>query len=419
MTPSKPRRRRQRGAIDVLPSGALRVRVYAGSDPVTKRRHDLIEVIPAGPYAAREAEQVRTRLLAQVDERRSPRTRATVNQLFDRWLKVLDVQPTTRRGYVIEINRHIRPVLGRTQVRRLDAETLELFYASLRRCRDRCDGRKRIDHRTTRKHACGARCRQHACKPLAPSTVRGIHWILSGALNRAVRWGWISVNPADQADKPALPHPDPQPPSVQEAARILTAAWKADPDWGTFVWLAMTTGARRSELCALRWHHVDLAGAVVTLRRAVYVDENGDVQEKDTKTHQQRRVALDPETVEVLREHWERCEKRAALLDLPFAEDARVFSYEPDGLTCWLPDTVTQRYSRLARRLGIKTHLHALRHYSATELIAAGVDVRTVAGRLGHGGGGATTLRVYAAWVSEADQRAAVALSGRMPARPT
>jgi hypothetical protein len=46
------------------------------------------------------------------------------------------------------------------------------------------------------------------------------------------------------------------------------------------------------------------------------------------------------------------------------------------------------------------------------------VDVRTVAGRLGHGGGGATTLRVYAAWLSEADQRAATVLSARMPARP-
>jgi len=68
---------------------------------------------------------------------------------------------------------------------------------------------------------------------------------------------------------------------------------------------------------------------------------------------------------------------------------------------------VSQRYSRLAQRLGIKTTIHKLRHYSATELISAGVDVRTVAGRLGHGGGGTTTLRVYAAWVSEADQRAA------------
>jgi hypothetical protein len=62
--------------------------------------------------------------------------------------------------------------------------------------------------------------------------------------------------------------------------------------------------------------------------------------------------------------------------------------------------------------------LHKLRHYSATELILAGVDVRTVGGRLGHAGGGTTTLRVYAAFVSEADQRASRALSGRMPERP-
>jgi hypothetical protein len=69
----------------------------------------------------------------------------------------------------------------------------------------------------------------------------------------------------------------------------------------------------------------------------------------------------------------------------------------------------------MCKRIGWDMHIHQLRHYSATELIAAGVDVRTVAGRLGHGGGGATTPRVYSAWVVEADQRAAESLSARMP----
>jgi hypothetical protein len=69
-------------------------------------------------------------------------------------------------------------------------------------------------------------------------------------------------------------------------------------------------------------------------------------------------------------------------------------------------------------RLGWDMHIHQLRHYSATELIAAGVDIRTVAGRLGHGGGGTTTLRVYSAWVAEADQRAASSLAARMPELP-
>lgn len=85
----------------------------------------------------------------------------------------------------------------------------------------------------------------------------------------------------------------------------------------------------------------------------------------------------------------------------------------------WLnPDTVTRRFSRMCKRLGWDMHIHQLRHYSATELIAAGVDIRTVAGRLGHGGGGTTTLRVYSAWVAEADQRAAPSLAARMPELP-
>jgi hypothetical protein len=78
-------RKRPRGEIETLPSGSLRVRVYAGIDPFTGKRHHLVETIPAGPDAAREAEKARVRLLSQVDERRNPRTKATVSQLLDRW----------------------------------------------------------------------------------------------------------------------------------------------------------------------------------------------------------------------------------------------------------------------------------------------------------------------------------------------
>lgn len=46
------------------------------------------------------------------------------------------------------------------------------------------------------------------------------------------------------------------------------------------------------------------------------------------------------------------------------------------------------------------------------------MDIRTVAGRLGHSGGGTTTLKVYSAWVAESDQRAAVSLFSRLPQRP-
>ena len=71
------------------------------------------------------------------------------------------------------------------------------------------------------------------------------------------------------------------------------------------------------------------------------------------------------------------------------------------------PDAVTHRFGRLARRLGLHARLHDLRHYAATQLIAGGVDVRTVSGRIGHAGGGATTLRVYTHFQAAVDRRAA------------
>jgi integrase len=95
---------------------------------------------------------------------------------------------------------------------------------------------------------------------------------------------------------------------------------------------------------------------------------------------------------------------------------ARMFSLAPDG-SAWL-DSASQRYARMCARLGWDMNIHQLRHNSATELIAAGVDVRTVAGRLGHGGGGSTTLKVYSAWVAEDDQRVAGTLPGRMADLP-
>jgi integrase len=416
MTGASGARKRTRGEIETLPSGSLRVRVYAGIDPVSKRKHYLTETVPAGPTAARDAEKVRTRLLAQVDERRNPRTKATLNQLIDRWLEVAELEPTTRSGYVRKLNKHVRPVLGSVQVGRLDAETLESFYAELRRCRDRCAGRRQSRRGVAARAVSEGRSSEHTCQPLAPATVRQIHAILASALSRAVRWRWLAVNPAEQAVPPAAPKPDPRPPSAEQAARIVTEAWK-DPDWGMLVWLAMLTGARRGELCAMRWDRLDFGTGVLEIKTSIAQDGTK-TWEKDTKTHQQRRIALDEPTMALLRAYYRRCVDRAAEVDLKLVPDARIFSPVPDGSEWLKPDTVGQRYERMCARLGWDMNLHQLRHYSATELISAGVDVRTVAGRLGHGGGGTTTLKVYSAWRSEADQRAAGALGVRMPELP-
>jgi len=94
-------------------------------------------------------------------------------------------------------------------------------------------------------------------------------------------------------------------------------------------------------------------------------------------------------------------------------DDAFAFSPDPSGRMPWNPDTMTHRYRRYARRVGIASSLKELRHYSATQLLAAGTDLNTVAGRLGHAEG-STTLKFYAQFTRPADQRAAAIIPSQL-----
>jgi integrase len=163
------RRRRARGHIEELPSGSCRAVVYAGIDPLTHRRRYVRETAPTYD----EAEVALTRLQAQVDEDRHPKSDITVRQAVAQWLEVAKLEDTTRERYDDLIRLYILPTFGEMQAGKLDAELLERFYARLERCRELCTGRLRAGH---------------VCRPLSGSTTRKIHCIVRGALGRAVRW---------------------------------------------------------------------------------------------------------------------------------------------------------------------------------------------------------------------------------------
>jgi integrase len=344
-----------------------------------------------------------------------------LGQVIDEWLKIAEHEDSTRETYFGYIERTIKPALGAMSIAKLSVRHLETLYAELRRCRIRCDGKPFIEHKADGEHDCVAvKCRPHACRPMAASTVRQIHSVISGALSAAVRWDWLESNPARVAQRPKQKPPQPDPPSPVEAARLVDEAFQMDEDWGTLVWLVMTTGLRRGEVCILRWSRVDLDAGEIEVRSS-YRLRKGVGTEKDTKTHQMRRIALDTETVGLLRELKDRWRRRLDKLGLELTDDMYVFTGYRQAVPTvpYSPHGVSSRYKDMAKRLGIETHIHALRHYSATELLSAGIDLRTVAGRLGHGGGGATTLRVYAAWVAASDRKAAEILGSRMPKRRT
>lgn len=417
MTAARARRGSERIQGNIEARGdSLRVR--AGPDPVTGRPAYLRETVCGTDDAARRtARRTLNRLVAEAEKARRPSSVVPLGQVIDEWLRVVEHEDSTRETYLGYIERTIKPALGSMSIAKLSVRHLETLYAELRRCRIRCDRQPFVEHKAAGGHDCVAvKCKPHVCKPMAASTVRQIHAIISGALSAAVRWDWLESNPARMAQRPKQKPPEPDPPSPAEAARLVDEAFRMDEDWGTLVWLVMTTGLRRGEVCILRWTRVDLDVGQIEIRSS-YRLRKGIGTEKDTKTHQMRRIALDTETVVLLRELKQRWRARLAKLELELTDDMYVFTGYRQAVPTvpYSPHGVSSRYKDMADRLGIDTHIHALRHYSATELLSAGIDLRTVAGRLGHGGGGATTLRVYAAWVAASDRKAAEILGSRMP----
>ncbi|MFL6125423.1 hypothetical protein [Actinophytocola sp.] len=197
-----PVRRGARGSISRLPSGSLRVRVYAGIHPVTGRQRNLSHTVPDGPTAFADAEAVSRRLVDQVRDCRYPRPEVTVTELLDRHVELVHATEATRRSYRHTVTKHLHPRLGHLKLAAVTPEVLDHLYGALRRCRDQCayrDGRQ------------GGRQIEdgHRCRPLRPATVRKIHYLISGAFRRAVRWGWIDRNPAADAAPPRVPHPNP------------------------------------------------------------------------------------------------------------------------------------------------------------------------------------------------------------------
>ena len=306
----------------------------------------------------------------------------TVGALLDRFLEHAEAigrSPTTLKEYRRIAESVIRPELGKMKLSRLTGSDLDHLYAKLTAA-----GNKAL-------------------------TVRHVHALMSVVLHQAERWDLVDRNVARRATPPAVHAAEIEAPSPDEVRRILAAAEEIEPALASMLLIAALTGARRGELCALRWSDVDLEHATVRIARSVYETAGGGWAEKTTKTHQARRIGLDDLAVVVLRRHRDSVNALADQLGLVVAPDAFVFSRSPSGSEPVRPDTVTRFTKRVADKVGVDTHLHALRHFSATQAIAAGFDPVTVGNRLGHADP-AITLRVYSHAIEQRDRELAATL---------
>ena len=375
-----------RGSKRKRGEGVWELRAYVGRDPVTGNPRQVSKTFRG---SAREADEALRDLIEQQVPGRSDGAGATVGQLLDAWLSEcerMDLSPTTLRVYRTQIEHTIRPALGSIKVQRLGAKDLDDLYRAMKE------------------------------KGSSPKTVRNHHALLAAALHQAVRWGWVRRNVAEMAKPPRVTQRVVRPPSVDAVRQLVVAAEERDPRLAPLVMMAALTGMRRGELCALRWSDLDLDEGQIEVARSVVLVPGG-LGEKTTKTNRTRRVALDEVGLSVLRTHRARVEEWARLADEELRPDAFIFSPYVDGSLPFRPDNVTNFFIRVRDELKLPdVRLHDLRHFTATQLIGAGVDVRTVAGRLGHTDP-SMTLRVYSHALEERD-RAAAAVMGSLLAGP-
>jgi integrase len=333
----------------------------------------------------RDAQKVANELSVEADKGRLKGTGATFQQLAEQWLSLAkdDLSPTTVHRYEILLRKHIYPAIGDVSVKNIETLDLDRLYNGLSKQ-----------------------------SRLAPATVRQVHAIIRRAFKQAMTWGWVSMNPAAVATLPRRVKPDLAPPDVGEVDELLQAATELDPEFGHFLHLSATTGARRGEMCALRWRNVDEEKGTLSIERSIIELSGGGILEKDTKTHASRRIALDEHTLLVLESQRALIEERATFFGVEVIEDAFIFSREPDGSAPWTPDSATRSFMKIRDELGFDNiRLHDMRHFAATRLIAGGVPIRTVSGRLGHANP-ATTLSVYSHFVEASDQDAAKLMGG-------
>lgn len=306
-------------------------------------------------------------------------TDGTFEDLSTQWLAIArpSLSPTTVTGYEQILASTLLPRFGKVKLRALRASNLDAFYAELLK------------------------------KPLSPQTIGHVHALIRHILNQGVKWGWLASNPALNATPPKVHRKDINPPAPKDILRLIA---QAEPDLGMFLRLAAVTGARRGEICALQWSDLDVKEETLTIGHAIVGGRNDLLVRRQTKTGNSRTIALDSVTIKSLEAHRQTCDARAEKAGGTLAEDAYVISADLEGKKPRRPAAVTLAFARLKNDLGLQTvTIQGMRHTVATQLLAAGVPVRTVAGRLGHSQP-STTLDVYASWLPESDREAADAL---------
>ena len=379
---------RPRGSVRLKrPPDYWEVRAYAGLDPVTGRDRYVSRTIRGGK---RDADKVLAQLVAGVDTTGTSTTH-TLNELLSAHIDHLEArgrEARTIEGYRTIARRVAADHIGRQSLRRITPKTLDDYYLRL------------------------------TGRGLAAGTVQRYHALLRAAFRQAMAWGWAHTNPVQLATAPSTGRVSRRIPRSEVISSLIDAALTSrNPENGVALRVLAATGARRGEVCALRWSEVDLDSKVVQIRASIAQMADGMLIEKEPKSHQQRQVRLDDRTAVILGDHQARQDEQLRALGLQQREETYVFADLLDdatGQTPIPPSRLTQAFGRLRARVdgAANLRLHDLRHWNASTQLDAGEPLPAVAARIGDHVD--TLAKVYAHKGHRGDEGAAAVIGSAL-----
>jgi integrase len=378
-----PSKIKKRGADSYLLS------VSAGFDAKGKRITHTKTVICTSD---REAKKEYARFLVQVEQGQITNSgKMTLNQYFDYWKQNFannSLAASTMATYEHYFKR-INEALGHKRLDKIEPIHLNTFFTNLQEpiLRDK-EGNSAY---------------------LAHASIKKYYALLSIMLNRAVKWNLIPYNPITRIELPRAKRKQRQIYNQEELGRFLVLLENEPLKYQIMILLALTGGLRREEIVALEWQHIDLKENAVSIEQAaVYVPKKGIIL-KDTKTaSSNRKITISAGIISMLKRHKiEQATRQLELGDKWLKDEGHNFIFttwngkqaHPHGLNSWLKRFVKNNHLPAV-------NVHAFRHMSASYLIVQGVDIRTVAGKLGHNNP-STTMDIYAHLVKSAEKETA------------
>jgi len=327
----------------------------------------------------REAQRQMTHLLSELNAGTYVEPgKMLVKEYLERWLAAYakaQVSPKSFERYAEIVRCHLIPALGRYELAALRPLHIQGYYASA------------IES--------GRRPRRGkvlvVARALSARTVLHHHRILREALHQAVKWQMLSRNPADAVEPPRPVRIEMRALDEAETARLVEAS--AGGRLYLPILLAVTTGARRSEILAFRWRDVDLEAGTLAVRQSLEQTKEG-LSFKEPKTQKSRRVIALPQlAIDALRRHKAEQAKIRLMLG-PGYQAGDLVCCQADGRP-FKPGNITNSFAELVKRLKIpRLRFHDLRHSHATLLLRKGIHPKVVSERLGHSTVG-ITLDVY------------------------